>query len=449
MFVGRKKELAYLEDIYNKGQSNILCMYGHKGIGKTSLVLNFVNNKNAYYLSARPCSEEEQLGLFFNENNIEFNGALSFYELFNRLSFDGNGKKILVIDEFQNIVKVSDNFMPELVRFVSSQLDGILVILCSSSISFVENSLVPKIGQLAQSFSAFYKVHPLSFMDCVNYFSAYDTESCIQVYSLLGGNPLYWNEFSDKLSVEDNIKKAFLDVNAKLRYEGLNVVTEELREINVYSTILYCLANGMNKLNDLHTHTGYSRAKISVYIKNLIEREIVEKVFSYDNASSANAMKGVYRISSPYLHFYFRFLFKFESRLAVLGKDKFYEQIVKPGINDFYEEHFATVCTEFLTLLNQMNKLPIKASHFGEWVGKKGKIDVILQNDDDDSLLCFCSYKKANITLKDYKTYLSIANDARLHVDYMIILANGQFEEDLLRLEKSLDNLQLIKASTL
>ena len=43
-----EKELTYLDDLYQKGQSNILCMYGHRGIGKTSLILNFLKN-NTYF----------------------------------------------------------------------------------------------------------------------------------------------------------------------------------------------------------------------------------------------------------------------------------------------------------------------------------------------------------------------------------------------------------------
>ena len=53
MFVGRKRELAYLEDLYNRDQSNILCMYGHKGVGKTSLMLSFANSKNYIYMMSR------------------------------------------------------------------------------------------------------------------------------------------------------------------------------------------------------------------------------------------------------------------------------------------------------------------------------------------------------------------------------------------------------------
>lgn len=448
MFIGRKKEFEYFENLYQKGLNNIVCFYGQKGYGKTSLLLKFSENKNYCYYKCRKCSEDEQLSLFSLEQNIKFRSDPNFSELFNQLNFKVEGKKILIIDEFQHLVKTSDYFIPELVKYSMEQKEGILVILVSSSISFVENALVPKIGEYAQAFSAFYKLNPLTFTDLVGYFNSYSTEDCIKVFSLLGGNPSYWKYFSDKKTVEENIVESVLDEGSYLRNEADNIINEELRESSVYSTILYCLANGMNKLNDLHKHTGFSRAKISVYIKNLMERELVEKAFSFEYASSINSMKGVYRIKNSYLHFYYKYIYKNESSLIILGPQRFFDNYLKDELKIFVDEHFKDVCFEFLSLLNQMERLPIKAESFGEWIGKKGNIDVILHN-DDDSLLCFCDWKKEKITMSDYNKYLMIAGESRLHNDYMIIIARGEFDNELTELEKNTDNLQLIRANEL
>jgi len=464
MFVGRKKEAAYLEELYKKDRTDILCMYGHKGVGKTSLMLSFAQNKSFYYYEARPVSDELSLQIFFDElNNGQNTDALNFGEdssasdyyraILNNVQYlpsaNGNNKRVLIIDEFQYLIKNDDLFIKELIDYTERIDENILVVLISSSISFVENSLVPKIGQLARRFSGFYKVSPLSFVDCVSYFSNYDTENCMKVYSLLGGIPSYWARFSDKITVDENIKRCLLHPDAPLRHEGFRIVSDELREINVYSTILYYLANGNNKLNELHVKTGFSRAKISVYIKNMMERELVEKVFSFDDASTINAKKGVYRIRNPYLHFYYKFIFAKESRLVLSGPSKYFEEFVKNELDDFYEEHFRIVCTEFLTLLSSMGKLPIRAQKTGEWVGKRGSIDVVMRDDDDNCIVAYCSWKKDIITVKDYKLYLSIAQDARIHPDYIIILAKGEFDKALHDLTKEVDNIMLIQASSL
>ena len=131
-----------------------------------------------------------------------------------------------------------------------------------------------------------------------------------------------------------------------------------------------------------------------------------------------------------------------------MGPDKFYESVVLPELDDFYEEHFKSICTEFLTLLNQMGQLPIKATSIGEWVGKKGNIDVVMQ-DDEDSIVAFCNWKNPEITMSDYKRYLGIASDARIHADYIVILAKGAFSQELSQFADNLDNIMLIDANTL
>ena len=57
MFVGRKKELALLQEHYEKAGSNVLVLYGHKGVGKTTLLMRYAQGKPCFYYLARPCAE--------------------------------------------------------------------------------------------------------------------------------------------------------------------------------------------------------------------------------------------------------------------------------------------------------------------------------------------------------------------------------------------------------
>lgn len=450
MFVGRKKELEYLEEYYKKDQSNVLVVYGHRGVGKTSLCLKFAGSKNMNYYLSRDCSTKEQLLLWNEEADLGLNeDELSFSSCLKKMSFAGSGKRIVIIDEFQNIVKNSDEFMSELMAFIKNAEENYFVILCSSSISYVENSLVPKIGEISGSISGFFKISELKFFDLINYFKGYSKQQCMEVYSILGGMPAYWELFSDKLSVEENIINTMLSATAPLKDEGLLVVSEELRELNVYCTLLNSMANGMTKLNDLHTHTGYSRAKISVYIKNMMEREIVEKVFSFDNASSLNAKKGVYRICNHYLEFYFKFIFRKQSKLALMAPKDFYDAYVKPGIDAFHNQNFRIVCEEYLQLMNAKKMLPIKFTRSGEWVGKSGNIDIVTQDEDWDNLLCFCEWEKEVFTLDDFNKCLDVARDARLKPDYVIIFARNSFEDSLIAKANNSNNIELVDINEL
>lgn len=74
-------------------------------------------------------------------------------------------------------------------------------------------------------------------------------------------------------------------------HEAENYISIELRELSVYNTILAALASGNNKLNDLFLKTGFSRAKISVYMKNLMAFDVVEKVVSFDTGGWENTKR--------------------------------------------------------------------------------------------------------------------------------------------------------------
>ena len=454
MFVGRKKELKYLEDNYHKAGSQVLVVYGHKGVGKTTLMSRFVQEKVSAYYAARPLGEAEQLFQWNQEMEYRIPGEeLSFdailHKMYSEASEDENVKHVMIIDEFQNIVKYSEDFMLQLMRFVKTTEHQCMVILCSSSISFVENGFVPQIGTLAMGISSFFKVQPLSFAECVQFFDEYSTEECMKTYSILGGIPAYWNQFTTKLDVEDNIKHMLLYPDELLREEGERVVAAELRELNVYCTILYCLSHGMNKLNDLYLHTGFSRAKISVYLKNLMERELVEKVFSFDNASNVNAKKGIYRISGAYLEFYYRFIFGNASKLNILGPQRFFEEYISKELPGFYEKQFHKICKEYMMILNQQKALPIQAVSSGEWIGKEGTIDLVMQDDEGTNILCFCKLNRESFSKEAYDMCLKIAASAKLKADYIYLFSKGGFEQELRILEAAEDSLHLVDINSL
>ncbi|MBR6256261.1 MAG: AAA family ATPase [Lachnospiraceae bacterium] len=446
MFVGRKKDLRFLDENFIGHDNKLLVIYGHKGVGKSSLMLRFAENKDYSYYAARPCSETEQLLQWGAELGTEF---FDFNAVFSHINKNGNEKKLIIIDEFQNIIRYSDSFMPALIDTVQDASKNCMVILLSSSISFVETDFVPRIGSMALKISAFYKLSEMGFMDCVNYFKNYTTRQCMEVYSITGGMPAYWKVFDPALSVEENIINKIISPAGALYYEGERIISAELRELNVYSTILSCLSNGLNKLNELHSRSGFSRAKISVYLKNLMERELVEKVFPYDNASGINAKKGIYRPSIRLLEFYFRFMFNKRSALESMTPEAFYKKCVEEELGDFHHGNFCKVCGEYLDILNQNNMLPIKATERGEWVGKKGTIDIVMQDEEGESLLAFCDWKTETLDMNRLKACLLTAQEARLSPDHLYLFAAGSFSEELKTYAAENSFLKLVDIDTL
>ena len=449
MLIGLSAELKRLNHYYDREGSQIVVVYGQKNIGKTALVKEFSDGKPMSYYMARSCSEREQVyqwGLELGHAEIKTLKYPSYEEIFEAITEGENGKKIIIIDEFQNMLKAGSTFMKELVSFVHKQWNKrqVLVVLCSSSVGWVENSMIRKIGEAAYELSGLLKIKELKFKDCMDFFPGFTKEQCIETYAVLGGLPGLWKHFNDKLSVKENIMRSILAKEGALFYEAERLLTEELRETAVYNTILASIASGNYKLNDLYLHTGFSRAKISVYLKNLMELELVEKVFSYDTEGHANVQKGIYRICNRFVHFYYKFIYPHMSSLQIESTNAFYLSFIAGNLKGHVAEYFKNVCMEHMEELNERGLLPFVYDRAGEWVGKVGNIDIIVQDEEANTLLALCNYDKPMMTYDEYEKLLYCADKARLDAEYVFLYSVGRFDEKLTLEAKVKKNLTLV-----
>ncbi|MBD5488805.1 MAG: ATP-binding protein [Lachnospiraceae bacterium] len=451
MLFGRTSELKYLNSYYDRDGSQILVVYGQKHIGKTALVREFMDDKPGYYYLARACSEREQSYQWCSQlqrDGYETEQFMSFHDIFAKITRRSSGKKVLVIDEFQNIVRASERFMKELVSFVHSQWnrDEVMVVLCSSSIGWIENSMITRIGEAAYELSGFLKIRELLFEDIIQKFPNFRIEECVEAYAILGGFPGLWNQFDDRLTIQQNICRNILDPNSFLFEEGERMLTDQLREPGVYNTIMASIAAGSHKLNNLYLHTEFSRAKISVYLKNLIELELVEKVFSYDTEGRENVQKGIYRISHPFVEFYYTYMYPYLSDLQALSVGEFYNRYIMPDFRRYVTGYFKRVCRQHLTKMNNRHKLPIDFDIVGEWIGKAGELDIIARDEDGRTLIGLCNWERP-MTYEDYEELLGYAKKAKINADYVYMYTAFRFDEKLNLEAKVKPNLKLVQIS--
>lgn len=459
MLIGRSHELDYLTNYYNQAENSLIVLYGQKGLGVSSLLQEFAKEKNVMYLCAQQCSPRQQCYVWskkIRNQGISIGEYPDFSALFasiGNLSQDKNNedKTVLIIEDFQWAVRNSDGFMNALTVFLSEEDNRgrLMIILASNAIGWVENTFISKIGRNAFAISGFLKVKPMSFLDMICFYDTSDTKRCMQIYSITGGNPGYWSCFDIQSDLKENICRLFLDKNAVFANEGINCISDELRELSVYGTIMATLAEGKEKLNDLYEHTGFSRAKISVYLKNLMALELVEKVFSYETADNRNSKKGVYRICNPLVQFWYRFIFPHYDEMNVLTADDFYEKNIGPHIQEYIRVGYGKICSEYLDILNERGKLPVTYTRHGEWVGKKGKIDVVGQDAKRNTLLGFCNISGRRLDLLLAEKFLELAKEAHLRPEHCFFFSADGFSPEVEFLAKSREGIYLIDMNDL
>ncbi|MCM1185315.1 MAG: ATP-binding protein [Lachnoclostridium sp.] len=423
MFAGHDDEIRMLNRYFDGVDSQILVVYGAKGVGKTELLQEFTANKESVYYAARACSDREQRyqwGCELREAGYQLPEYPEYRDILEILLPEQTQKQILALDEFQHLIKGGSHFFEELVQFLENRRMSrpVMTVLLSSAPGWVENSMVDCMGGLATYLTGFLKLKELSFPAIRELFPEYGMRDAICCYSVLGGIPGFWNNFDQNMSAKENIIHNIISKESRLYNEMAYYLAEELREPAVYNTILAAIAAGRGKLNDIYRHTGFSRAKISVYLKNLMELDLVEKIYA-----------GVYRITVPYVRFYFRFLFPFQSCLERLSPEEFYEKKIAEALEAYIGESYGMIC-------RQMTEKELQAGNPAmEWIGKNYTLDLVTVDGDNQRMVASCIYDR-ELTGKDYKELLKQAKRAKVRVDRAVLFGERGFDKELLRLNK-------------
>ena len=64
MFIGREKELQFLNDRYDSKKAELIVLYGRRRVGKTETLKQFCKNKKHIFYSCKECTDTEQMKLF-------------------------------------------------------------------------------------------------------------------------------------------------------------------------------------------------------------------------------------------------------------------------------------------------------------------------------------------------------------------------------------------------
>lgn len=427
----RNNELQYLEDSFNKDSNEIIVIYGHKYVGTDEVIKEYLKDKTSITLSACDATARQQCYLwagFLRDNGITISDYPSFIEIMESVSGITQEKLVLLVEDFDLLIKSNADSFEAFLHLINMECN-VQVLLVSSSISFIENSLVPRIGRNAHAINGFLKIKPLSYSALCEYFYNNSKEECLQIYAILGGYKELWYYFDTNRSVSENIIKNILNPLSCLHKEALNILNTELRELNVYGTILKSLAENMNKLNDIYDHTGFSRAKISVYLKNLMELEVVEKMYSIDTPGRDNTKKGIYRISHPFIRFYYTYMHGMNIKP---GSEEFhYKKYIQNTLRTYAESVFEDVCSEYFIKKNNEQTLAYPYDRIGKWLGKAGTIPV-LADCGANYMAGYCSYDKPIMTYEDYEWFEYLLMQAQVEPSFVYLFAITGFDEKIL-----------------
>ncbi|WP_294317173.1 ATP-binding protein [Pseudobutyrivibrio sp.] len=447
-------EVKKLDAIYQSAGNNFVMLYGRLGCGKEALLDEFTTGKSYFYYRSRQCSDAKQLMYLDDQISSTYgkaNGSANYEEAFKKFSSKDGSKLIVIIDEAQYAIKKSNDLFSSLVALKNKKLypGKVMIIVVSSSLVWTENAFNEIVPDAKSVVDDVIKMENHSFLDVVRAFPSYSVAQCVSTYGIIGGVSDYLDRWNGRKSIKANVCENILSPTGYLYSAAEGYISSELRELSCYDTILGSIAAGNEKLNDLFEDTGYSRAKISVYMKNLAAFDVVDKVVSFETGGWDNTKKGIYRIVDPYVNFWFTFVYPHLSELISFTPEKFYDTFIEPKLDEYLQNYFVDVCREYLHLLNMVGQLPIKLSKIGTWLGKEGTIDVIGQSDNRENVVGICNWTEKLMSYESYEKLLESMKQARITANTIFLFSATRFDSKLIQLSKENKSIVLVDMTEL
>ena len=148
-FIDREYEMETLESEYRRKGSALVIMYGRRRVGKTTLISEFIKDKNALFFLASEESEAQNRALFkekaadFIGSDLLKNADVKSWDVIFKAIMDSpfDRKPVIVMDEFQYIGKSNPAF-PSIFQRIWEEIlktRSVMVILCGSLISMMES----------------------------------------------------------------------------------------------------------------------------------------------------------------------------------------------------------------------------------------------------------------------------------------------------------------------
>ena len=415
MFVGRERELAVLNQLYESEKFEFVVIYGRRRVGKTALINQFITDKNAIYFMGVESNAKQNLenfsksilsyhtGMDAETSFLSFQTALEYV-----FKLSEKERVILAIDEYPYVARSSKSLASTIQFLIDQYKDSskLMLILCGSSMSYMEDHVLAYKAPLYGRRTAQMKLLPFDFAETCRYFKNFTTEEKACVYGIVGGTPQYLLQINDRLSIEDNIKNTFLNPNSALFEEPENLLKQEVREPALYNAIITAIAAGASRMSEISGKVGEDTNLCSVYVKNLISLGIIERETPYGEKASR---KTVYSIADNMFRFWYRFVPENVSIIARGAADLAYKRI-EPHLFDYMGRVFEEICRQYLWKLLLAGQCPVEFSSLGRWWGsdpvekRQTEIDILAEQDKHTALLGECKWTNEKVDLGVWET---------------------------------------------
>ena len=444
MFHCRENELRDMNRRYNKGNFECLIVYGRRRVGKTALINEFCKNKPTVFFSALNASDKENLEALskaiYEKDHPGMDSApvyQSFDAAFDEITRMAEKERLVfVIDEYPYLAKANKSISSRLQHIIDHTWKNgqLYLILCGSSMSFMEYQVLGYESPLYGRRTGQYKIQALTYKEITTFNPTLIPEEQSLVYGVTGGIPHYINKLDVYEDVDEALKENLFNTSSYLFEEPENLLKQELREPAIYNSVITAIAGGASHANEIATKVGVESAVCAKYLKVLLDLGIIKKETPI---TEKPGKKTIYTIGDNFFRFWYRFVPQNTSAISAGRIEQIYEPVIKRHLSDYMGLVFEQMCREYL--LRYASDLPIILSDVGQWWGTDSKAKKEVQIDivgspveGDEYIIGSCKYRNTIIGVDEFeliKHYADVFGKGKKYHFY--IFSKSGFTKDL------------------
>jgi AAA+ ATPase superfamily predicted ATPase len=211
----------------------------------------------------------------------------------------------------------------------------------------------------------------------------------------LGGVPAYWEQFDPQKSVSENIRSELLNYSASMHDEPRLLLADFVHEPHNYVSIFRAIASGAGTPKEIARLSGLDAKHIPQYLTVLTDTGFLARRVPVTQPPASRS--GRHFITDPFLRFYYRFLARRQSQLALGVEEQSFEEL-KRHLLDFtgtapHEVQWVStytwgeLCQEWLLRATGQHRLPFLPDQVGSAWTKKAQVDVVGINSMEKTLI--------------------------------------------------------------
>lgn len=392
-FLDRREEAARFRRLLDRDEGSLGVVYGRRRCGKSRLLREILPPSRAVYY----VGDDREGSLQRASLATEIGRLLPGFERVTYPDWDAllarwweaaRPGAVLALDEFPSLVAVAQELPSLLQKYLDREVErGIHLLLSGSSQRMMQGLVLDRTAPLFGRASEILKISPLPAGWIEEALDLRNPERAVESYAVWGGTPRYWELAGDHPDLPSAIRSLVLSPLGVLFEEPSRLLLDDMRDTTQAASILSLIGQGCHRISEIAARLGKPVTALSRPIQRLQDMDLVTRELPFDEPPRGGK-RTLYKISDPFLRFWFRYVEVNRSRLGA-GQLAAVEEEIGQRLGHHVGEIWEELARASVPLLHPGGKTWRPA---GRWWGpgldrRPLEVDLVAHSNDGGSVL--------------------------------------------------------------